>query len=152
MEQRDDARPEQPEERPPWPPGGFEHDPPVTVRTFTRVDERMPLDAFLRAEGVPTHMPDGNTLSIQPDLYIALGFFKLQVPRSLRGRAELLLGEWDRATPLPSDLEFVPSGEQVEPEPERARFASTMGWAMAAVVVALIAMSVASQVFGWQGF
>ncbi len=97
------------EPRPPWPTGDRSLDPPVTVRTFTRGDERMPIDAFLRSEGIPTFLPDGNTLAIQPDLYIALGFFKLQVPTSLVPQAQQLLDDWDAAEPLADDAEFEPT-------------------------------------------
>jgi len=95
--------------RPQWPHAGRDGDPPCTVRTFSRNDERMPVDAFLRSEGVPTLLPDNNTLSIQPDLYVALGFFKLQVPTSLVPRANELLTDWDQAVAIEDDAEFSPS-------------------------------------------
>jgi hypothetical protein len=80
-------------------------DPPVTVRTFARQDERMPVLAFLEAEGVDTHTPDGNTLSIDPGLFVALGFYKIQVPQSQIEKARLLLAEWDEAVPLPDHID-----------------------------------------------
>lgn len=88
-----------------WPDGGHQKDPPVTVRTFSREDEMMPVVAFLNAEGVPTYQPDSNILKIDPALFVALGFYKLQVPTSLRERAMRLLIAWDNATPLPPDAD-----------------------------------------------
>ena len=102
----------------PWPPGGHDADPPVTVRTFSREDERMPVRAFLEAEGVATYQPDGNILSIDPALFVALGFFKLQVPTSQVELAHRLLAEWDEAAPLP---EVLDTGEFPVQEPSEQR-------------------------------
>ncbi|MCO4773198.1 MAG: hypothetical protein KDA24_24405 [Deltaproteobacteria bacterium] len=99
----------------PW-PADRKLDPPVTIRTFSREDERMPVRAFLEAEGVATFQPDGNVLSIDPGLYVALGFYKLQVPTSQAELAVRLLGEWDDAAPLP---ENVDTGEWAAAEPPR---------------------------------
>ena len=65
----------------------------------------MPVLAFLEAEGVDTHTPDGNTLSIDPGLFVALGFYKIQVPQSQIEKARLLLAEWDEAVPLPDHVD-----------------------------------------------
>ena len=86
-------------------PGGHDADPPVTVRTFVRGDERMPVLAFLEAEGIACFTPDGNVLSIDPGLYVAVGFYKLQVPTSQAATANALLAEWDDAEPLPDNVD-----------------------------------------------
>jgi|GEM_PF-3665293 len=80
-------------------------DPPVTVRTFNRQEERMAVLAFLQAEGIDTHTPDGNMLSIDPGMFVAVGFYKLQVPQSQVATAQALLAEWDDAAPLSSLLD-----------------------------------------------
>ena len=49
--------------------GPSEVDRPVTVRTFAREDERMPVRAFLEAEGIACIQPDSNALSIDPGLF-----------------------------------------------------------------------------------
>lgn len=117
-------------------------DPPVTVRTFARHDERMPVLAFLEAEGVSTHTPDGNVMSIDPGLFVALGFYKIQVPQSQVETACLLLAEWDEAVPLP---DHVDTGEWAAEEIHGST-ESGPSWPMIALVgagllIALIAMS-----------
>ncbi len=96
-----------------------ETDPPVTVRTFAREDLRMPVIAFLQAEGVTTITPDGNTMAIDPGMFVALGFYKLQVPTSQAERALALLAEWDDADPLPANVDTgewqVDGGVQPKP-------------------------------------
>ena len=92
-------------EAPQWPTENRESDPPVTVRTFAREDLRMPVIAFLQAEGVATFTPAGNTMSIDPGMYVALGFYKIQVPTSQLELAQALLAEWDDADPLPANVD-----------------------------------------------
>ncbi len=94
----------EPSAAPHW-PESHETDPPVTVRTFAREDLRMPVIAFLQAEGVATFTPDGNTMSIDPGMYVALGFYKIQVPTSQVELAQALLAEWDDAEPLPANVD-----------------------------------------------
>lgn len=115
-------------------PGGHEADPPVTVRTFVRADERMPVQAFLEAEGVACFTPDGNILAIDPALYVAVGFYKLQVPTSQVELAQALLAEWDDADPLPENVDTgaFPAAEEV-PRERRG------GWAWLLLVAAAIA-------------
>ena len=123
----------------PWSEGGHEVDPPVTVRTFARHDERMPVLAFLEAEGVPTHTPDGNIMSIDPGLFVALGFYKIQVPTSQLAKTQALLAEWDEAVPLP---DHVDTGEWPAEEIHGADDKGGLPWVMAVLVLAGLLVAV----------
>ena len=132
----------QTESSPSW-PGGHQTDPPVTVRTFARTDERMPVQAFLESEGVACFNADGNVLSIDPGLYVAVGFYKLQVPTSQVEIAQALLAEWDDADPLPANVDTgaFPAAEETPLERR-----GTWAWLLIlAAVIAGIAFFVAGR-------
>lgn len=118
-------------------------DPPVTVRTFARDDERMPVRAFLEAEGIRVVYPDGHVLAIDPGLFVAMGFYKLQVPRSQVEQARELLAAWDAAE-LVHESFGEPEEELHEPSnhaPSTRRWA----WLWLAVLVAALAMAVSTR-------
>lgn len=130
-----------------------ETDPPVTVRTFAREDLRMPVIAFLQAEGVSTITPDGNTMSIDPGMYVALGFYKIQVPTSQVERATALLAQWDDAEPLPANIDTgewqVEGGVQPEPVDEIAeKRVESWRWPLLIVAVLIVAYVVLQSMGG----
>jgi hypothetical protein len=128
---------------PHWPTESHETDPPVTVRTFAREDLRMPVIAFLQAEGVATYTPDGNTMSIDPGMYVALGFYKIQVPTSQVEMTKALLAEWDDAEPLPANVdtgEWQAEGG-VQPKPtESIGESDEESWKWPLIVVACLVL------------
>ena len=116
-------------------------DPPVTVRTFARDDERMPVRAFLEAEGIRVVYPDGHVLAIDPGLFVAMGFYKLQVPRSQVEQARELLDAWDAAELV--DEAFGESEDDSEaPVSNHASTTRRWAWIWLAVLVAALAMAV----------
>ena len=129
---------------PQWATETRETDPPVTVRTFAREDLRMPVIAFLQAEGIPTITPDGNTMSIDPGMYVALGFYKIQVPTSRVENAMALLAEWDDAEPLPANIDTgewqIEGGVQPKPVVESIGESDGGSWLWPLVGVAGLVM------------
>lgn len=115
-------------------------DPPVTVRTFARADERMPVRAFLEAEGLRVVHPDGHVLSIDPGLYVAMGFYKLQVPRSQVEQARELLAAWDAAELV--DEPFSEDDDASGP-PASNHAPSTRRWAWLWLAVLVVALALA---------